>query len=174
MTSFELDAIDRECARRAFWYNRLMHLTTFTYFQIPALPIPMELNLRLPVDEASFEFGAHNSQTGSSLSPFPVLCDQCLILGAHGRVFAPACATDAICVRIWTSFAYRLSAWPPRSSPKYCRQEGLLPRFQCSHPCLGILTARPTAHDEAKAAIDDAEQDISVRPPLWNANNNEN
>jgi len=74
-TSFELDAIGRECARRAFWYVRLMHLTTFTYFQIPAPPIPMESDLRLPVDEASFEFGAHNSQTGSSLSPCLVLRD---------------------------------------------------------------------------------------------------
>ena len=65
-TSFELDAISRECARRAFWYIRLMHLTAFKFFQIPAPPIPMDLNLRLPVDEASFEFGAHNSQSGSS------------------------------------------------------------------------------------------------------------
>ena len=73
-TSFQVDAIGRECARRAFWYVRLMHLTAFTYLQIPAPPIPMELNLRLPVDEASFEFGAHNSQTGSSLSLF-LLCD---------------------------------------------------------------------------------------------------
>ncbi|KAH9983895.1 hypothetical protein BJV74DRAFT_848980 [Russula compacta] len=62
MTSFELDAISRECARRAFWYMRLMHLTAFMYFQIPAPPILMDSNLRLPVDEASFEFGAHNSQ----------------------------------------------------------------------------------------------------------------
>lgn len=65
--TFQLDAIGRECARRAFWYIRLMHLTAFTYLQIPAPPIPMELDLRLPLDEASFEFGAHNSQTGSSL-----------------------------------------------------------------------------------------------------------
>jgi len=64
-TSFELDAIGRECARRAFWYIRLMHLTAFAYFQIPAPPIPMDLDLRLPVDETSFEFGAHNSQSGS-------------------------------------------------------------------------------------------------------------
>ena len=63
-TSFELDAIGRECARRAFWYIRLMHLTAFTFFQLPAPPTPMDLNLRLPIDEASFEFGAHNSQSG--------------------------------------------------------------------------------------------------------------
>jgi hypothetical protein len=69
-TSFELDAIGRECARRAFWYIRLMQLTTFAYFHIPAPPIPMDLNLRLPVDEASFEFGMHNNQSGS----FPPFC----------------------------------------------------------------------------------------------------
>jgi hypothetical protein len=68
-TSFELDAIGRECARRTFWYIKLMHLTTFMYFQIPAPSIPVDLNLRLPVDEASFEFGAHNSQSGPSHSP---------------------------------------------------------------------------------------------------------
>jgi hypothetical protein len=81
-TSFELDAIGRECARRAFWYIRLMHLTTFTYFQIPMPPVSVDLNLRLPVDEASFEFGAHNSQSGPS---HPCLCfplsDQSLIFG---------------------------------------------------------------------------------------------
>ena len=81
-TSFELDTIGRECARRAFWYIRLMHLTTFTYFQIPAPPVPLELNLRLPVDEASFEFGAHNSQTGSSLSSLSVT-EINVSLGAH-------------------------------------------------------------------------------------------
>lgn len=68
-TSFELDAIGRECARRTFWYIKLMQLTTFMYFQIPAPSIPVDLNLRLPVDEASFEFGAHNSQSGPSQSP---------------------------------------------------------------------------------------------------------
>jgi hypothetical protein len=68
-TSFELDAIGRECARRTFWYIKLMHLTTFVYFQIPAPSIPVDFNLRLPVDEASFEFGAHNSQSGPSHSP---------------------------------------------------------------------------------------------------------
>ncbi|KAH9995477.1 hypothetical protein BJV77DRAFT_220765 [Russula vinacea] len=70
-TSFELDAIGRECARRAFWYIKLMHLTAFTYFQIPAPPIPIDLNLRLPVDEASFEFGAHNSQSEYLHLPAP-------------------------------------------------------------------------------------------------------
>ncbi|KAN0105104.1 hypothetical protein V8E52_011351, partial [Russula decolorans] len=70
-TSFELDAIGRECARRAFWYIRLMHLTAFTFFQISAPPTPMDLNLRLPVDEASFEFGAHNSQSEYLHLPAP-------------------------------------------------------------------------------------------------------
>jgi hypothetical protein len=37
-------------------------------------------------------------------------------------------------------------------------------------PCFGILTARHTAHDEEKAAINEAEQDISVRTPHWKAN----
>jgi len=72
-TSFELDAIGRECAQRAFWYIRLMRLTTFTYFHIPVPPFPMDLKLRLPVDEASFEFGRHNGQSGS----FPCFCDCC-------------------------------------------------------------------------------------------------
>ena len=68
-TSFVLDAISRECSRRACWYIKLMHLTTFTYFQIPTPPIALDLkNLRLPVDEASFEFCAHNSQSGSLTS----------------------------------------------------------------------------------------------------------
>ena len=66
-SSFVLDAIGRECARRAFWYIRLMQLTIFAYYQISVPPIPMDLNLPLPVDEASFEFGAHNNQSGSSI-----------------------------------------------------------------------------------------------------------
>jgi hypothetical protein len=64
-TSFELDAIGRECSRRTFWYIRLMHLTTFMYFKIQTPPLSMDLNMRLPVDEASFEFGAH-CQSGPS------------------------------------------------------------------------------------------------------------
>ena len=82
-TSFELDAIGRECARRAFWYIRLMHLTAFTFFQIPAPPAPMDLTLRLPVDEASFEFGAHSSQSGLSYFHAFVLCGLINCLGAY-------------------------------------------------------------------------------------------
>ncbi|KAI9464267.1 hypothetical protein F5148DRAFT_188149 [Russula earlei] len=70
-TCFELDAIARECARRAFWYIRLMHLTTFTYFHIVVPPLHLDLKLRLPVDEASFEFGAHNSQSEYLHLPAP-------------------------------------------------------------------------------------------------------
>jgi hypothetical protein len=76
-TSFVPDAIGRECSRRAFWYIKLMHLTAFSYYQIPTPSIALDLkNLRLPVDEASFEFCAHNSQSGSlassqSLNPLP-------------------------------------------------------------------------------------------------------
>jgi hypothetical protein len=72
-TALLLDGIGRECARRAFWYIRLMHVTTFTYFQIPAPPITMDLNLSLPADEASFEFGTYNSQPGSSRFSLSVL-----------------------------------------------------------------------------------------------------
>jgi hypothetical protein len=71
--------ISRECARRAFWYIRLMHLTTFAYFEIPAPPITMDLNLPLPVDEASFEFGTFNSPLGSFHHPPSSRCDQCLM-----------------------------------------------------------------------------------------------
>jgi hypothetical protein len=71
-TSFVLDAIGRECSRRAFWYIKLMHLTAFAYYQIPTPPIALDLNnLRLPVDEASFEFGAHNSQSEYLHLPAP-------------------------------------------------------------------------------------------------------
>ncbi|KAI0272575.1 fungal-specific transcription factor domain-containing protein [Gloeopeniophorella convolvens] len=70
-TSFVLDAIGRECARRAFWYIKLMHLTTFAYYRMPALPSSMDLALRLPVDEASFEFGVHNSQSEFLHLPAP-------------------------------------------------------------------------------------------------------
>ncbi len=76
-TSFVLDAIGRECSRRALWYIKLMHLTAFAYYEIPAPPIALDFkNLRLPVDEASFEFGAHNSQSGSSGSSFFVPCTE--------------------------------------------------------------------------------------------------
>ncbi|KAH9066779.1 hypothetical protein EDB87DRAFT_1801444 [Lactarius vividus] len=71
-TSFVLDAIGRECSRRVFWYIKLMHLTAFAYYQIPTPPIALDLkNLRLPVDEASFEFGAHNSQSEYLHLPAP-------------------------------------------------------------------------------------------------------
>jgi len=98
-----------------------MHLTTFTYYQIPALPIPMELNLRLPVDETSFEFGAHNSQTEYLHLPAP--------------------------------------------RTQYVSEFGHLLRIASVHGRLeaALNTAvRPTAHDEAKTTIDEAEQEISA------------
>jgi hypothetical protein len=71
-TSFVPDAIGRECSRRAFWYIKLMHLTAFAYYQIPTPHIALDLkNLRLPVDEASFEFCAHNSQSEYLHLPAP-------------------------------------------------------------------------------------------------------
>ena len=68
-SNFVLDAIGRECSRRAFWYIKLMHLTAFAYYQIHTPPIALDSKtVRLPVDEASFEFGAHNSQSGPLVS----------------------------------------------------------------------------------------------------------
>ncbi|KAI0050975.1 hypothetical protein FA95DRAFT_1676299 [Auriscalpium vulgare] len=59
--SFVFEAIERECARRAFWYIRLLYLTLFSYYSVPVPPKPLNLSLRLPVDETSFEFGAHSA-----------------------------------------------------------------------------------------------------------------
>ncbi|KAF8273073.1 hypothetical protein EI94DRAFT_1716607 [Lactarius quietus] len=71
-SSFVLDAIGRECSRRAFWYIKLMHLTAFAYYEIPTPPIALDLkSMRLPVDEASFEFCAHNSQSEYLHLPAP-------------------------------------------------------------------------------------------------------
>ncbi|KAI0057246.1 hypothetical protein BV25DRAFT_1920344 [Artomyces pyxidatus] len=58
---FAFDAIDRECARRAFWFIHFMSLTTFTYYNVPVPTKPLDLTLRLPVDETSFEFGVHTT-----------------------------------------------------------------------------------------------------------------
>ncbi|THH07011.1 hypothetical protein EW146_g9448 [Bondarzewia mesenterica] len=60
-SSFVFSAIDRECARRAFWLIRLMHLTGFTYYYVPIPPAPLNLSLRLPVDETSFELAVHST-----------------------------------------------------------------------------------------------------------------
>jgi len=168
-TSFELDAIGRECARRTFWYIKLMHLTTFMYFQIPAPSIPVDLNLRLPVDEASFEFGAHNSQSGPSHSPLLFRDrDQCLIWGTPEYLHVPAPRTQYVSeyghlLRIALVHA-RLAALNAAGS------KVLLPCMPCSHTRSVIITARPISHDSAKV-LEEAEQDISVRTPHWKPNN---
>ncbi|KAI0305813.1 hypothetical protein B0F90DRAFT_1814671 [Multifurca ochricompacta] len=101
-TSFVLDAIGRECARRAVWYIRLMHLTIFAYFQIAVPAIPMDLDLRLPVDEASFEFGAHSSQSEYLNQPAPrtqyasEYGHLLRIASVHGRLEATLHPTDIL------------------------------------------------------------------------------
>lgn len=67
---FVFAAIDRECARRAFWLIRFMHLTAFTFYYVPIPPKPLNLSLRLPVDETSFELGVHSTLSGTSLQKF--------------------------------------------------------------------------------------------------------
>ena len=61
---FVFGAIDRECARRAFWLIRFMHLTAFTYYYVPIPPAQLDLTLRLPVDETSFELAVHSTLSG--------------------------------------------------------------------------------------------------------------
>jgi hypothetical protein len=39
-----------------------------------------------------------------------------------------------------------------------------------SHPRLCIATARPTAHDGTNVVIEEAEQELSVRPSYWRLN----
>lgn len=62
---FVFASVDRECARRAFWLIRFMHLTAFTFYYVPIPPKPLDLSLRLPVDETSFELGVHSTLSGT-------------------------------------------------------------------------------------------------------------
>jgi len=173
-TNFELDAIGRECARRAFWYIRLMHLTAFTYFQIPAPPMLVDSNLRLPVDEASFEFGAHNSQSGSfnlhACSPWLRLIFGRLPLE---YLHLPAPRTQYV-----SEYGHLL-----RIASVYGRLEGAINAAGSvsifSHVCpvlilVCIVTVRPTAHDTSNVVIEEAEQELSVRLPYWKPNCGQN
>ncbi|KAI0255983.1 hypothetical protein BJV78DRAFT_586707 [Lactifluus subvellereus] len=146
-SGFAPNAIGRECARRAFWYVRLMHLTTFAYYQIPAPPIPMDSNLPLPIDEASFEFGAHNIQPEYLHVPAPrtryasEYGHLLRIASVHGRLEAALNAVDGT-VTLFLS---------PISVPSFF-----------SYPCPGALIARLTAHDAAEVALEETEKEIST------------
>jgi len=65
---FVFTAIDRECARRAFWVMRILYLTAYSWFYVPLPPKPMNVTLRLPVDETSFELMVHSTLPGAQVS----------------------------------------------------------------------------------------------------------
>ncbi|TFY80883.1 hypothetical protein EWM64_g3127, partial [Hericium alpestre] len=54
-------SIDRECTRRAFWLLRFLSLTSNLYYDWPMPQKQMDLTVRLPVDETSFEMSTHST-----------------------------------------------------------------------------------------------------------------
>ncbi|KAF7972764.1 hypothetical protein HWV62_17142 [Athelia sp. TMB] len=58
-TEYIQEHIDRECMRRIFWLIHLLDLISSMFFKVRAAP--KGENLRLPVDETSFELGTHAS-----------------------------------------------------------------------------------------------------------------
>jgi Fungal specific transcription factor domain len=58
-------SIERECVRRIFWLIHLVDLVFCIYLKRPIPPKdPSELQLRLPVDETSFELAVHSTLSG--------------------------------------------------------------------------------------------------------------
>lgn len=64
-TEYIQEHIDRECMRRIFWLIHLLDLISSMFFKVRAAP--KGENLRLPVDETSFELGTHASTPGECL-----------------------------------------------------------------------------------------------------------
>ncbi|KAF8909396.1 fungal-specific transcription factor domain-containing protein [Gymnopilus junonius] len=54
-------AIEREAIRRIFWLIHLLDVLASIYFKKPTTFADVELRLRLPVDETSFELGVHST-----------------------------------------------------------------------------------------------------------------
>ncbi|EAU90246.2 hypothetical protein CC1G_11570 [Coprinopsis cinerea okayama7 len=54
-------SLEREAIRRIFWYIHLLDLKASIYFKKPTTFTQVELRLRLPVDETSFELGVHST-----------------------------------------------------------------------------------------------------------------
>ncbi|KAA1468853.1 hypothetical protein DENSPDRAFT_878458 [Dentipellis sp. KUC8613] len=54
-------AIDRECTRRAFWLIRFLSITSNMYYDWPMPQKAVDLTVRLPVDETSFELAVHST-----------------------------------------------------------------------------------------------------------------
>ncbi|KAJ7224374.1 fungal-specific transcription factor domain-containing protein [Mycena pura] len=75
-------SIERECVRRIFWVIHIMELQDSLYTQRPVLLSDSQLQLRLPVDETSFELAVYSpppeclyllsgrTQSGSELGHF--------------------------------------------------------------------------------------------------------
>ncbi|KDR80510.1 hypothetical protein GALMADRAFT_240800 [Galerina marginata CBS 339.88] len=58
---FVQGAIEREAIRRIFWLIHLLDIVASIYFKKPTTFADVELRLRLPVDETSFELGVHST-----------------------------------------------------------------------------------------------------------------
>lgn len=54
-------AIEREAIRRIFWLIHFLDVMASIYFKKPVTFADVELRLRLPVDETSFELGVHST-----------------------------------------------------------------------------------------------------------------
>ena len=71
-------AMERECARRAFWLIHFYDMRRSIFWKVPITWKENKLSLRLPTNETSFEFTAHSSLPGvdATLSCFvqPFLC----------------------------------------------------------------------------------------------------
>jgi len=57
-------AIEREAIRRIFWLIHFLDVMASIYFKKPVTFADVELRLRLPVDETSFELGVHSTLPG--------------------------------------------------------------------------------------------------------------
>jgi hypothetical protein len=59
--------IERECMRRVYWMIYFVDMLCTACTRLPTLFATLDNNIRLPVDETSFEMGAQSSVPGVSL-----------------------------------------------------------------------------------------------------------
>lgn len=62
-------AMERECARRAFWLIHFYEMRRSIFWKLPITWKENKLVLRLPTNETSFEFTAHSSLPGVDIAP---------------------------------------------------------------------------------------------------------
>lgn len=152
--------VERECTRRCFWFIQCMSWINGIYTYKPMRPRSVELMpyVRLPIDETNFELTVYsNSASEYRFCPSPVEVARLNAVFSF-RVFAPACAANALCIAVWSRVPHSVGI-RDRAVDIRCVHHSLT---DCEFPL--ILSSQAMKDGPARdAAVADSARDLAVR-----------